>query len=108
MRVEFTFGIGEDQNGEYIPNPEPALREIGTRVAGVFGGYTEVRGRGGWINPNGALVREQSATIIVITKGSDNDAVIKIGQIASYIRHRLNQHTVLVTSVEASVLEVVV
>ena len=105
MRVEFTFDIGEDKDGQPIDNLDLKLERIQTQLAKAFGGFTRTDTVGGWINPTGRLVLERGCVIHVYAK---DELVQYAGQIASDIRRVLNQATVLLSLGGNDPIEIVV
>ncbi len=93
-RYEVTFGIGFDKNHKPIEDSETKLVFLTHLAASRFGGYTLNYGSGGWINPKGRFVQEQSATFVLITDSS------LVEDFAQYVRDAFNQESVLVTVVE--------
>lgn len=99
MKVSITFGVGVDKDGDELSNAfvEAALNAIETRAVNAFGGYTLIDGEGGYVNPNGRLVRECVQILVIHT-----DKLDIVGSFASDVRRLLNQESVLVSFVESA------
>ena len=80
MKYKVTFGIGLDKTAEGKPlagalkatgyNLNKAIRYLQTETARYFGGYTAVRGQGGWYDrERGKLVEERSLTLTTYVDG---------------------------------------
>lgn len=68
MRYEIICGIGKDKNGLPVTNVEDKLNNVRKYAAGAFGGYTMVRGAGGWVNDD-KLIEEDVIVIILYSNG---------------------------------------
>ena len=92
-----TAGTDQDKDGKLIRGvvANTALHFIRNEAAKQFGGYTETKANGGWINPEGLLVEECST---VFTICADDGQAVR--EFASYVRETLNQHSVVFTDAE--------
>jgi hypothetical protein len=106
VRIDFTFGVGQDKEGLAIDRDQQqrAIREIKTEAAKLFGGYTLYQAQGGWINGGGRLVEEDSMTLTVyitdeiLGYSRQND----VAQLSSTIKEQLNQESILVSEMQCS------
>lgn len=102
MRFEIGFGLGFDKDGKAIDpvQRQEAIKLILTEASLKFGGANIVFGQGAWINAKGALVVEESATLVIqsLPDGrlyEDEQEAAKA--LASYVRRVLNQEAVILS-----------
>lgn len=65
QKVAFIVGQGFDQHGNPLVDKTNRLKAVLTHIAKTYGGYSLVKGEGGWINPAGKLVEEPNISITV-------------------------------------------
>jgi hypothetical protein len=104
LKIEFGFGLGYDKDNKSI---SPTMRGIGmiqvaAKAAALFQGFTIYQTLGGWMNPAGHLVSEKGATLLVYV---DGDVPERTKEMAEYIKHQFNQHSVYVTTQQVNLQE---
>lgn len=79
-RYEFTIGYGETKDRIAIPftDADQYIRHVENLLAHAWGGCSmNINGRGVWMNQEGHLIREASATFVVYSRGPFNMEMIK-------------------------------
>lgn len=88
----------QDLNGVTIESHkvEEATNSIKTRFSTLFGGYTAIDAEGGWVLPDGTLVKENNTLIQAsVSENNFNDANLSLViSIAEDIKMVLNQDMV--------------
>ncbi len=90
-RVSYHVGTGFNSHGNQLTDLDARFKSARMGLAGLFGGFTEVSGTGGWIDGKGILVLEPSTTYAVYT---DDLAAVDIA--AELLRVTFDQSSVLV------------
>jgi hypothetical protein len=67
----------------------------------LFGGYTELTGTGGWINPQGYAIREPISYVIVAAPADTGDVLVQAW--AARVAHDLDQDEVFIRYGDGSV-----
>jgi hypothetical protein len=96
IKIEITFGIGENKHRQLIVNLTEKEQKIGELAVALFGGYTWHNSVGGWANDNGQLITEVGCVLFVIASDSAENRR-KARQLALSIRDTLEQTSVLLT-----------
>lgn len=101
MRIEIVCGTGLDKHQQPIRDIDRKISDIETLASELFGGVTVYRGVGSWIHPeHKVLVHEDCVTFVVAIHGATrkNGAVSRF---AEFVRDTLNQHSVILTTIES-------
>jgi hypothetical protein len=100
MKIDITFGIGEDRDGNPIAPDvaEANILRIAKLASDLFGGCSLTRHDGAWVNGEGRLVTEPSLTLSVAADGGADPLPL-----AQYARKLLQQDTVLVQTYASNV-----
>ena len=99
VRVEFTFGIGLDRDGNPIARHAAniAIGAILADASKLFGGGTLVLGQGFWRDPaTGVVAREDTATIHTDLPVPEEIATARL---VDSIKRHLNQAAVRVSEI---------
>lgn len=98
--VTWTIGIGEDRDGQAIVGDaaDRMIDHARLMFASIYGGFTMVRGEGGWIDPSGRTVTEPCIVFTVHT-----DAAQDYRATARELRLIFRQDTVMLTVQSADV-----
>lgn len=93
-KVTFAIGIGFDKHGKHIEAYRREKKIIDTyrALAESFGGYSANEVSGGWINPEGELVTENSLVIDIYTDAAPE----VIRDTAEWLATLFNQESVMV------------
>ncbi len=98
IKAEITFGIERDKNNDALDTTTHemwSLREQIEKLAcELFGGYTWIDTRGGWVDPNKIIIREDGRILSILTTDNKTHEVLGL---AKFIRDALNQSCVAVT-----------
>lgn len=95
-RISWTIGTGLDKNNEVISTMRGArlTNELKEAASLAFGGATVTKVSGGWFNPQGTYVTEDSIVLaVVIDAGSGEWETVEA--FAKYARDKFNQGSVL-------------
>ena len=106
MAYSVNLHFAESKNSSNEKTQREA-REIFTRVAEAFGGFTLLEAAGGWVAPSGKLVLESS---FVLNTVSDKDYAAThnlAGLFAEELRHLFDQDSVMVTITKLETVEFV-
>ncbi len=97
IKITFTIGIGKDKDDKTIPLADQVLftKRACYMVARAFGGFTATVGAGGWVDPSGNLIEEESLSISTITDKPYNREESK--ELAEAFKELFNQTAVMVT-----------
>jgi len=106
-QITITIGQGVDRDGKSLSYRLPDLkREALVLTAKVLGGYTATESRGGWIDPRGNLIEENS---LVITSIVPEESVNAVKTLAKLLGEIFNQEQVMVvvSTVESEFIEII-
>lgn len=94
------FGIGYREDGSTVTDEqaEKAMEAVLFAACHRFGGFNLTRGEGGWISPDGRLVRENSATVSVLTHNHAD----YVRAFARIIRELFEQYSVILIHPDGS------
>jgi hypothetical protein len=94
--IKLYIGIGKDKEGEAIHQAliDAAITKAQTQLSVAYGGCTTTYGEGSWLNSYGVMVVEDCVILETIVAEIQHD---KIKSIASEIKARLAQESVLLT-----------
>lgn len=95
--TEYTLYLGsqQDSNGHKIKCPKCLLTPVEIETARQFGGYTVTPSHGGWISPDGKLVREKGYRIEVMT----DKPYPSIRKWANWVRTKFAQNSVVLNRI---------
>lgn len=105
VRIEITFGVGENKHREPIKDLELKLHEISLEAARTFGGYTLIPGSGGWYNGKD-LITENSMTLRLVTERRLGEVFEDARSLRNFVRETLDQAAVVLTIEDVNVVEV--
>ena len=101
--VKLYVGIGQDKEGVALHNilVDAAISKAQSQLCAAYGGCTVTQGEGAWLNSEGKLAVEPCIILETIVAEIQHD---KIKSIASEIKDRLAQESVLLT-IESLILK---
>lgn len=97
MRYEIICGINKNRNGLPVTNVEDKLNNVRKYAADVFGGYTMVRGAGGWVD-NDKLIEEDVIVIILYSNGH-SASYLQARKVAEHAKTVFEQTSVVLSEV---------
>lgn len=102
MLIQLTCGTDLDKDQHPIRDIDRKLSGIETLASELFGSVTTYRGVGSWLHPeHKILVHENCVTFVVaIRRATRNNG--NVSRFAEFARDTLNQHSVLLTTIESS------
>lgn len=106
-RLTFGFGYGERSNGSKIPviTARVRLGKITREAARLFGGYSVIRIRGGWINGDGRLVREPGIVLEVVSERRLGELLPIARAFRETIKEVLEQEAIVLTAQTLDLVE---
>ena len=91
--IKITTGIGEGRDGKPLKGINKKLDTVRKHLGQTFGGYTEVKTFGGWVNDKGKLIQENTRTYEIGTNAKRGTIIAA----SAKVRDVMQQQCVAVT-----------